>query len=208
MADTPATTDFPGATYDLDLYSDYDGPAAIGRGVRLVGGRIGWSVHDQAADVLLATIDYIRQYPASRVNDIYPGAGRTLFLNGCQICFKNGRSVTVVDSARSSWNVSGAQSDLLRAFVAELHRRLSLEARATIRFYVGYSERGSRNARIFLALIGSLLVVLPAIGFLMTGEFRPLLLALFGGAMLWRFYKSAAAKTERPYDPAYPDQRI
>jgi hypothetical protein len=188
-ASAPTPADFPEARYDLDLYSDYAGPAAIGRGVRLAGSQIGWKVGDDTEEAPLAAISYIHEYPASRANDIYPGTGRALFLNGCQIGFKNGRSLTVVDSTSSSWNVSGARTELFREFVAELHHRLSPEMRESIQFLAGYNERGKRKLGIFIGLIGSLLVVFPVLGFLFTGEFRPLLLALFGGAMCWRFYK-------------------
>jgi hypothetical protein len=187
-ASPPTSADLPDARYDLDLYSDYAGAAAIGRGVRLVGSRIGWSIGDTTEETPLGNISYIHEYPASRANDIYPGTGRALFLNGYQIGFRNGRSVTVVDSASSSWSVSGAQTELFREFVAQLHHRLSPELRESIQFLAGYNERGKRRLRILLGFF-AFLVVLSVLGFLFTREFRPLISALFGGAMFWRFYK-------------------
>jgi len=210
-------------TYDLTLSS---GPKRFvwriaNRGVTIGGGTIRWTYDGKAETRKLADI--------AAVNLQSVGSWQNA-VQQCSIAF-NDATRLVVSDAEAHGLPTKAQSAIYRDFVRGLHAALRAQASDAIRYTAGYGEARYRFVSVFSALIGLLLVAVPAVLFFFTlacaptpiqcdelfctpardcpSETSVLVLLGFSAVFLWPLWRMVKANAPRTYSPeALPEDLL
>jgi hypothetical protein len=210
-------------TYDLSLSS---GPKRFvwrirNRGVTLGGGTIGWTYDGTAETRRLNDI--------AAVNLQSVGSWQNA-VQQCSIAFTGGTRLVVSDAAAHGLPTK-AQSTIYRDFVRDLHAALRAHASDGVRYTAGYGEARYRFVSVFSALLGFLLVAVPAVLFFFTitctptpiqcddlfctparecpGATSVLAVLGVGAILLWPLWRMVKANAPRTYSPeALPEDLL
>lgn len=129
-------------------------------------------------------------------------------IDQCRIGFTDGSAI-VVSNASSSGLPSDAQTPIYRDFVHGLHARLASEPGSAIRFSAGMAPWRYRTLLVTLIIAGLFFVVTPLGLMLFTGDWRGLILAATGVALVWPFTMLLLKSAPRDYAPdRLPDQLL
>jgi len=210
-------------TYDLTLSS---GPKRFvwriaNRGVTLGCGTISWTYDGTAETKELDDI--------AAVNLQSVGSWQNA-VQQCSIAFNDGTKLVVSDAAAHGLPTK-AQSAIYRDFVRGLHAALRAQASDGVRYSAGYGEARYRFVFVFSALLGLLLVAVPAGLFFWTltctptpiqcdelfctparecpGATSVLAVLGFSAVFLWPLWRMVKANAPRTYSPeALPEDLL
>ena len=115
----------------------------------------------------------------------------------CDIGFKDGRVLRVSD-ANASGLPDEAQRALYRDFLRDLHARLGGHR---VSFTAGYSQQRYLVVLVASILLGLIIVAVPLVLVLITGETRALLLLFAGALLALPLARMVKANAPRPYTP-------
>ena len=164
-------------------------------GIMLGHGRIAWREDGARHEAKLAEVVSVH---------LQSGGDWQNAIGQCDIGLHDGR-VLYVSDATASGLPDEAQRAVYRDFLRDLHARL---AGARVSFTAGYSRTRHRAVLVASILLGLIIVAIPLVLLLITGEARALLL-LFAGAMLaLSLAHMVKANAPRPYTPDAPPDEL
>lgn len=192
MSDTKAATENE-HHYDLYLSSGvsfhWSNP---NHGITLSDLMLAWTIDDDPQEGRLTSIAEVRLQTGGNAQDL---------VAMCKITFVDGYALTVYNGSAMGLPDS-AQAALYREFVRDLHRRL-IASKARIAYMAGFSEGRYHVALPAGILLGLIVVALPFVLLLITGEIKVLFLLIAGAWLFWPMYKMVQANKPHTYDPAH-----
>lgn len=160
-------------------------------GVTLADARIIWTIDGETQEAKLASIVQIRLQTGGNAQDV---------VAMCLVSFADGYVLTVYNSSAQGLPDSG-QAAIYREFVRDLHRRLAV-AKVPVDCVAGYTEGRYQVVLVSGVLLGLIVVVLPFVLLLVTGEAKALYLLGAGIFLFWPLYRMVQANKPHRYDPA------
>lgn len=147
---------------------------------------------DQPQKAKLASVVQIRLETGGNAQDI---------IAMCVISFVDGYVLTVYNGSAQGLP-DNAQAALYRDFVRDLHQRL-VASKAAIDYVAGYTTGRYHIVLVAGSLLGLLVVVLPFVLLLVTGEIKTLFLLATGIFLYWPLSRMVQANKPHSYDPAH-----
>lgn len=118
----------------------------------------------------------------------------------CEIRFDDASLLLVTGSGAFGLPDDG-RKPVYAAFVRDLHRALAARPAGSVRFFAGVSEERLQGMRVMLVIIGLLLIALPLLLLILTGEPGLLVATLFGAIVVAGGYAWLQKNRPRSYDP-------
>lgn len=161
-------------------------------GVRLTDDRIAWTIDDNRQDAHFSRIVEVRLQTGGNAQDL---------IAMCKITFVDGYVLTVYNGSAMGLP-DNAQAALYRDFVRDLHRRL-VASKARVDYIAGFSEGRYHIVLPASIALGLIVVALPFVLVLITGEIKVLFALIAGAWLFWPMYKMVQANKPQTYDPTH-----
>lgn len=161
-------------------------------GVTLTDGKIAWIIDDDQREAQFSRIVEVRLQTGGNAQDL---------IAMCKITFVDGYFLTVYNGSAMGLP-DDAQAALYRDFVGDLHRRL-VASKTNVDYIAGFSEGRYHIVLPASILLGLLVVALPFVLLLVTGEIKVLFLLIGGVWLFWPMYKMVQANKPHTYDPTH-----
>jgi hypothetical protein len=182
-------------SYDLCLRTSSSGLLSLERGITLADDRLEWTVGERADATRLGAIVEVR---------LQTGGVPTRPSSLCRIQLNDGYALTLNNN-----RVDGEDRNTdYRAFVTDLHRRLSALGDAKPRFVAGYEETKYWIMLACTFLLGVIAVLIPIVLLIILQDLSTLSLLIVGGIFIWPFVLMLLANTPRSYDPHHVPQDL
>ncbi len=119
----------------------------------------------------------------------------------CTIALAGAQPLIV--SASSAYGFPEAErNETYRAFLRDLHESLAaVRPPGTVRYASGVSEARLHFVRVLVFIMGLMMVALPAVLLLLTGELSMLGVMAVGGAFTWGYFGWTQKNAPRIYEP-------
>ncbi len=126
----------------------------------------------------------------------------------CEIAFSNGDLLTV--NSLNAWGTPDQEkAPVYRAFLTDLHGRLSPEDRRRITFSAGNSQTRQTVGKVILVVSALFFIALPIVLLLVTGEIKALFITIVGAGLVYPLYRTVRANEPRTYSPDHlPDDLL